>query len=333
MNLKKVFQRDRMEKLNFIDISKAIGIILVVVGHYYPDNAPIYYDSFRSYIYTFHMPLFLFLSGCMFAYTRKKESVVLTMKKKLNRLAIPYIIVSVLIIGLKLVTQRFVYVENGVDFFSFVRMLYEPEAGYFLWYIWVLLWMYFLCSFFNNRAYLYILFVLSIIVKFIPEEFPRVLCLHELKNSAMYFLFGAILFNDNIYVHFRKNHVQMLFVICFVICSFFWFMGWYQSPIVMSLFGTLGIYSLANMMDKGEYKKLLYIGKSSFIIYLFHTTIMGFVKSVIHKFSETMFVENDVYFMISVIVVAFSGIYFSLLLQEYIKKNHVIGPLFGFKRN
>lgn len=322
-----------MEKLNFIDISKAIGIILVVVGHYYPDNAPIYYDSFRSYIYTFHMPLFLFLSGCMFVYTRKKESVFCTLKRKLNRLAIPYLIVSVLIIGLKLVTQRFVYVENEVDLFSFVRMLYEPEAGYFLWYIWVLLWMYFLCSFCSNRTYLYILFVLSIIVKFIPEELPKVLCLHELKNSAMYFMLGAVLFNDNVYVYFRKNYVQILFVICFVICSFFWFMEWCESPIVMSLVGTFGIYSLANMMDKGESEKLLFIGKSSFIIYLFHTTIMGFAKSIIHKFSETMFVENDAFFLISVIVVVFLGIYFSLLLQKYIKKNHVIGPLFGFKRN
>ena len=322
-----------MEKLNFIDIAKAIGIILVVIGHYYPDNTPAFYENFRTYLYSFHMPLFLFLTGCMYAYTKKEEPVVAFMKKKLKRLAIPYFVISILIISLKLLAQQGVYIENGVDYFSFVRMLYMPEAGYFLWYLWVLLWMYLLCSFSNCKIYLYVLFLLSLLVKFIPEEFPRILCLHELKNEAAFFLLGALFFREKLYLRFKETNLQIFFVVVFIACSFSYFAGFLDSGFIMSFIGTLGIYSLANLMNQGNHNVLLFIGKSSFIIYLFHTIFMGFVKSVIHKISDTMFVDNMLAFLISAMIVVISGLVFPLLLQEYFLKRHkLIGSIFGLRK-
>lgn len=41
-----------------LDIAKAICIILVVVGHYVPDDSPEWYKLIHDVIYTFHMPLF-----------------------------------------------------------------------------------------------------------------------------------------------------------------------------------------------------------------------------------------------------------------------------------
>lgn len=49
-----------MTRLVHFDIAKAIAIILVVIGHYYPENAPGWYLALHSWIYTFHMPLFMF---------------------------------------------------------------------------------------------------------------------------------------------------------------------------------------------------------------------------------------------------------------------------------
>ena len=48
------------------DIAKGIGIVLVVIGHYIPDNAPSWYIGFVSFVYHFHMPLFFMLSGYCF---------------------------------------------------------------------------------------------------------------------------------------------------------------------------------------------------------------------------------------------------------------------------
>ena len=52
-----------MNRIISLDIAKAICIILVVVGHYVPDNSPEWYKLMHDVIYTFHMPLFMFASG------------------------------------------------------------------------------------------------------------------------------------------------------------------------------------------------------------------------------------------------------------------------------
>jgi fucose 4-O-acetylase-like acetyltransferase len=48
------------QRIEWIDVAKGIGIFLVIVGHL------ISHDNFNllaDYIYSFHMPLFFFLSG------------------------------------------------------------------------------------------------------------------------------------------------------------------------------------------------------------------------------------------------------------------------------
>lgn len=48
------------KRLDWVDAAKGIGILLVVMAH-----VPIP-DSFKQFIYSFHMPLFFLLSGMMF---------------------------------------------------------------------------------------------------------------------------------------------------------------------------------------------------------------------------------------------------------------------------
>lgn len=61
-----------MNRIIALDIAKAICIILVVMGHYVPDNSPAWYVLVHDVIYTFHMPLFMFVSGYVL-YRYKKE--------------------------------------------------------------------------------------------------------------------------------------------------------------------------------------------------------------------------------------------------------------------
>ena len=49
-----------MEKrISWIDMTKGYGVLLVIIGHMYIFNL-------SSWIYSFHMPLFLFISGYVF---------------------------------------------------------------------------------------------------------------------------------------------------------------------------------------------------------------------------------------------------------------------------
>ncbi len=56
---------DKM-KLEWILIAKGIGTFLVVAGHFWPVDSPSYWTEVRRIIYTFHRPLFFFLSGWLY---------------------------------------------------------------------------------------------------------------------------------------------------------------------------------------------------------------------------------------------------------------------------
>lgn len=73
-------------RLAFIDIAKGILIILVVMGHIAPGDTVLHH-----YIFWFHMPAFLLISGFFIksTFVFKEE-----MEKKLKRLMIPYLFFS-----------------------------------------------------------------------------------------------------------------------------------------------------------------------------------------------------------------------------------------------
>ena len=53
--------RKLKKRLEWIDLAKGIGIILMVIGH-----MPSIPSAVHNWIFSFHMPLFFFLSGYMF---------------------------------------------------------------------------------------------------------------------------------------------------------------------------------------------------------------------------------------------------------------------------
>ena len=108
-----------MNRIVFLDIAKAICIILVVVGHYMPDNSPMWYVMLNKVIYTFHMPLFMFVSGYVYIATKKDISYGSFLMKKVKRLMIPYFTTSVIVITIKLLTQDFMLVEAPCNPFIF----------------------------------------------------------------------------------------------------------------------------------------------------------------------------------------------------------------------
>lgn len=80
------------QRLDYIDVCKGLGIILVILGHTY--YAP---QIAYNLIYSFHMPLFFIIAG--FTYDNEKNSkngFLLFAKKKAKSLLIPYFIFAIL---------------------------------------------------------------------------------------------------------------------------------------------------------------------------------------------------------------------------------------------
>jgi fucose 4-O-acetylase-like acetyltransferase len=77
-------------RLVYIDIAKGLGLFLVILGHIIQLKFPENYgeNSMRMWIYSFHMPLFFFLSGAVFRFGIGKGGI----RKVIIHLIIPYCI-------------------------------------------------------------------------------------------------------------------------------------------------------------------------------------------------------------------------------------------------
>lgn len=73
----------KKERLGYVDVLRGIAIALVVLGH----CAPPYLDTF---IFTFHVPLFFFISGMLFSYRERQAPFFTFLKKRALRLLVPY---------------------------------------------------------------------------------------------------------------------------------------------------------------------------------------------------------------------------------------------------
>lgn len=113
-------------RIKWIDYAKALGIVLVVLGHT-GEKVPLI-----TWLYTFHMPLFFFLSGLTFSTTRKDF-----ISHKITTLLLPYLGYSVVTLGYDLL-QKFIF-GNEVDLLSkmigiFVQ-LRGTEYSIGLWFL------------------------------------------------------------------------------------------------------------------------------------------------------------------------------------------------------
>lgn len=178
------------KRLDWIDIAKGIGIILVVLGHtLVPQVRETGFAGFLwIFIYNFHMPLFFFLSGYLFEkglfhYTNKGKFTL----GKLQYLMLPYLIFSTfayLFIGFSLKIPLLAKVlENGgytaVDLKDAILQIvtYNNHIDKHLWFVFSL----------------FIVFLVNILIPKIMKSKPMLIVLLGLYISKAYVHYYGIL--------------------------------------------------------------------------------------------------------------------------------------------
>ena len=116
-------------RIAWVDALKGFAILLVVLGHSIQEMIPDYDQNmvFR-YIYSFHMPLFMFLSGYVSYKVSEWNSVV----KRFWQLMVPFFSAIVL----NYLIHQFARFSIGGLGDYFVSVILRPDRG--LWFLWVL---------------------------------------------------------------------------------------------------------------------------------------------------------------------------------------------------
>ena len=186
-------------KIGFIAAARCIGILLVVFGHSYPFDvyiAPIMW-KINEFIYTFHMPLFLFLSGYLLTYnTRSAGSYIY---RRGARLLVPYLALSVIAFVPKALVQQ--VLNDSVEFSLWYLIKTELVPRDNVWgHFWYIPVVFTLCCFGvlmlkqmrNRRAAGWALLAATWLLLFVPQTTDW-FALEDLRKTSFYFALGMVL--------------------------------------------------------------------------------------------------------------------------------------------
>jgi fucose 4-O-acetylase-like acetyltransferase len=322
----------KKERNLLMDYLKGFAILLVILGHSIQYNEPVFFDKnvlFR-FIYSFHMPLFMFVSGFLAFSTFKATGN--SLMKRFRSLVIPFFTWFII--------SYFVHRTSGSFFQAFIDLLLYPDTG--LWFLWIL----------------FLNFLLLFIAKKCTEKIPEgimvvfiitinALLILKVKNGTMGLLGWHLPFFTLGYI-FRKykeilneNQIKVIGLISLVIFCLsvpFW-MRENQSfhfPMVnlginklislaykyiVPISGIFTIYYLFSYMKSGNMvsRSLIYFGQISLEIYAVHFYFLMLIPLL-------MFMP----FTIRVVLIFLIALTGSMLVKMLIEKSAVLSfILFG----
>lgn len=329
------------KRLGYPDIAKALCIILVVVGHFCPSTTSDLWSRTSAVIYSFHMPLFMFISGLLLSYTWKREPYTGFIAKKFQRLMIPYFSTSMLIITIKMLMQNIMPVANRVTPQSLLEMMWYPSAALHLWFVWALMIMFTVAAVSPSRLYRSLLTCVAVAVWLLPVNAPHIFCLDMVCGMAVFFMAGVqfcdlgglkILDPADAEDRFWAACVFPACTAAFVTMEILLFNG--RLPHIFErLLPFLGIMTtlwvsrcLSGICrDKGV---LITIGRCSFTIFLLHSIFLECTKAVMSRLGFTL----EHHFILCLACSTAAGVLLPILVQKLVfERSKVLGYLFGAK--
>lgn len=113
------------KRIEWVDTAKGIGLLCVILGH-------LKVPYLSTWIYTFHMPLFFFLSGTVFS--GRKYGFKDFLIRKIKSLVLPYFILG----GVIFLFSCMVYMIQGRPFADYLEMLKSFMIQEHYWTVWFL---------------------------------------------------------------------------------------------------------------------------------------------------------------------------------------------------
>ena len=118
-------EKTNKNRIEWVDAAKGLGLILVVLGH-------LKFPYLSTWIYTFHIPLFFFLSG--FVFSGQKYSFKQYLLKKIKTLVIPYFALGLVIY----LVWCGIYLTENRPLDAYFIMLWNFIKQKHFWTIWFL---------------------------------------------------------------------------------------------------------------------------------------------------------------------------------------------------
>nr|WP_315215418.1 acyltransferase family protein [uncultured Flavobacterium sp.] len=323
---------------NIIDSLKGFAILLMVFGHLIQftsiDNSylsnPIY-----IFIYSFHMPLFMMISGFFFSKSLNQRSLNNVLNNRVVTVLLPYFSWTTIFIII-----WFVLKGNNLSFLELLLKYFETFLFVSkLWFLWVL----FICILLTSlNIYIqrYIgkisIFFLLLFIYLLPET--EMLGLINIKYMFPFFILGYC--NNKYYNKLNKwiPYISGISLLLYPIMLFFWekenfsFVIDFKNiePIIYKYITAFSgilmiIFVFKKIYTKFQFNYLERIGKNSIAIYIisdYFIELMSYLKFLI----PNNYFYNSLIFLILTLLIA----EICLIIEKLLNKNKIIAfTLFG----
>ena len=277
-------------RIYWIDNLKSLAILLMVFGH--TNNSEAVIGSVLIYIYSFHMPLFFFISGLTF-YPEKYKTPKEFITRKILTLLVPYFFFSFLGFGLLMVTNssHFSLAVLGDSLFriafadtDLLNFGYEGPLWFLPCLFLVQIEFYFI-SFLNKRTQIVTIVLLVALGLIFGPQFRFIPWTAAASLVALLFYWLGFLLKDKISSldYSSKRRIILGGILVSVIFSYLnggvgMAIDIYGNPFyfLLSALGGIGYVVLLTTYTSPS-RRLSYIGMNSIIIFGLHGPLLFFV--------------------------------------------------------
>jgi fucose 4-O-acetylase-like acetyltransferase len=284
-----------------IDAVKGFAILLVVFGHLVARVGPQdehWYEPARRAVYAFHMPLFLYLSGLVAVYSgavlRPPAAWAGVVRARARRLLVPFFGVGLLVVGAKLLFRNVILVDNAPAGLAsgLADLVWHTAASPALsvWYLFVLFVVSSTCLVFlagrpaRLPAFLAVLLLLYVL------PLPEYVYADRVGTYGVFFGLGlAAGFAGARWDAFMDRWWPVLLAVLLVCLWAVALHGrFWPEKLTLLPIGALSMPAIHGWLRFWRANSaraiLLFLGRASFMIYLFNTLFIGLAKGVLLHF-------------------------------------------------
>lgn len=331
------------KKIDEIILIKIFATILVVLGHatrdldfpnphmFEPEFTSIMETTVKSYIYSFHMPLFFFISGFLFSINSKdKRSLSSLILKKVNRLLVPMWSGSFLI----LIPSIYFFGNFNNSFFHQIKMFIVGLDNDHFWFLRTLFLIFIFAIPFkyyyrgSRKNFLFVILILFLIIFIFQKCAPGLL--KSVLKWTPFFIAGYFTLNfekiiSNIgyrflCISFIILHTIFFFMGNYKISSSFELLFWYMSAFCGTYFFYFSSRYAKLIIDRYNVMFLFKIfDKYLFSIYLFHIVFV-YMMLYVNSFYELGFYR--------IILTFFIGITIPIIFQKILSRIKILSFIF-----
>lgn len=335
-------------RLNCIDYLKCFAIYLVVLGHCSIDL------ELMNIIYSFHLPLFFYLSGYVFNVNKYKFDFKSFIVSRFRTLLIPYFKYCMYIILFLVIIN--IIKDTGIpyNFFDIIKALIMGirfgKCGISLWFIISLFTIQLIVLFFyrlfnnNDNIILFTAFIISFMTIYIVNgSYFRLPLYLDLSFSFLLFFEIGIISRQHNFIRKILNNIKIIYLIFFVYLFTYFlniryftnainpFFNMYGNPFLFygtSISAIVILFVLASKIDTKlkEGNCFLEIGKNTNIIYCLHQFII--LPICINCFSFLLnYIPNILFYILISLLCVFIILKYIQLKKMLLEKNYIIGKI------